>query len=254
MATTSLTNPWLPYYQPERKQSAPLRLFCFHHAGGGASVFRSWFNIAQREIEICPVQLPGRENRFREAPLTSLETLLPVLEEALLPYLDRPFAFFGHSMGVMVCFELARALRRHHGLEPEHLFLSAFAELQEPGRPPLHHLPAEEFIEQFQQRLQGLPAEVLEDQAVLAYFLTVLRADFTLVETYRYAADEPFACPITALGGLQDSTVKRGSLAAWRQHTRGLFLLRMFPGEHIYIQSAQSAVLAYVSQSLLKAR
>jgi medium-chain acyl-[acyl-carrier-protein] hydrolase len=245
-------NPWLPYYQLEQKKQARLRLFCFHHAGGSASVFRSWFNVAPRDVEICPVQLAGRESRFLEKPVESLSTLIPLLEENLLLYLNRPFAFFGHSMGAMVCFELARALRRDHGLEPGHLFLSAFAELQQPRLPSLHQLPDPQFVEQFQQRFQGLPDEVLADKELLAYYLPTLRADFTLVETYRYCADEPFACPITVMGGLQDSIVKRSSLVAWRQHTSNLFLLRMFPGGHLYIQSAQESLLAYIAQALAK--
>ncbi|HEU5378233.1 MAG TPA: thioesterase domain-containing protein [Ktedonobacteraceae bacterium] len=252
MATTSLVNPWLPYGPP--KHAARLRLFCFHHAGGSASVFHPWLAKVHSAIEICPIQLPGRERRFLEKPISSLTTLLPLLEEALLPYLDGPFAFFGHSMGVLLCFELARSLRRQHGLEPEHLFLSAFAEVQEPRLPALHTLSDEQFIEQFQQRFQGLPAVVLEDQKALEYYLAILRADFTLTETYRYSVDQPFACPITALGGLQDRGVKRGSLAAWRQHTEKRFLLRMFPGGHNYLQSEPEAVLTYITQALLKAR
>ena len=238
--------------QGREQTPARLRLFCFHHAGGSASVFRPWLNNAPRDIEICPVQLAGRENRFLEQPATSLTTLIGQIEEAIISYLDCPFAFFGHSMGAMLCFELARALRRNHGLEPRYLFLSAFAELQQPRPAPFSHLPDGQFVDQFQRRFRSLPDDVMTNQELLTYYLPILRADFTLVETYNYYADEPFICPITAMGGLQDHVVKRSSLTAWRQHTRDLFLLRMFPGGHLYIQDAQDAVLAYLFQALAK--
>lgn len=250
MTTLPTSHSWFPYSHHGQRKQAQVRLFCFHHAGGSASVFRPWQSSAFNNIEIWPVQLPGRENRFREAPLTDLAVLIPQLKEAILPSLDRPFAFFGHSMGVMLCFELARMLRKHHQLEPKHLFFSAFAEFQQPRPAPFYHLPEEQFIAVFQQRFEGFSPEVLASRELLDLCVPILRADFTLVQTYRYTPDEPFSCPITALGGSQDKVVNPDSLAAWQQHTKGRFLLRMFPGKHLFIQTAQESLLAYVSQAL----
>ena len=89
-----------------------LRLFCFPYAGGGAAVYRSWGGLLPREIQPCPVNLRGRGSRFTEAPLERLEAVTESLAEELAPHLDVPFAFFGHSMGALIAFELTRLLRR----------------------------------------------------------------------------------------------------------------------------------------------
>src|SRR5690349_236164 len=98
--------PWLACVRPRPRSS--VRLFCFAHAGGGASFFRGWAAGLPESVEVSPVQLPGRETRFREPPFTRLGQLTEALAEALRPHLDRPFAFFGHSLGALVAFELAR--------------------------------------------------------------------------------------------------------------------------------------------------
>src|SRR5688572_27601574 len=111
---------WITYYKPNPQ--ARLRLFCFPYAGGGTAVFRAWGDRMPKTVEVCPVQLPGRETRVMEAPFNRLSTLVQAAAQALLPYLEKPFAFFGHSMGALVSFELARQLRRQHNLKPVHLY------------------------------------------------------------------------------------------------------------------------------------
>src|SRR5579859_4348934 len=123
---------WFPYFYHKPAAASRIRLFCFPYAGGSASTFYSWLKLFPDTIEVCPVQLPGRENRLVETPLTSLPELLPTLGDALLPFLDRPFALFGHSMGALICFELARYLRREYCLSPHHFFASGSRGPQQP--------------------------------------------------------------------------------------------------------------------------
>src|SRR5438552_7109196 len=125
MTGLPVTDSWLACLKP--RPHAAVRLFCFPYAGGGASAFRCWPDALPASIEVCPVQLPGRETRFREPPYTRLAPLAEALGHALRPFLDRPFAFFGHSMGALVAFELTRWLRRAGGPQPAHLFVSACA-------------------------------------------------------------------------------------------------------------------------------
>jgi medium-chain acyl-[acyl-carrier-protein] hydrolase len=203
-------------------------------------------------VEVLPVQLPGREARFREPAFTRLAPLVEALAGALRPYLDRPFAFFGHSMGALVAFELARRLRRGTGLQPVCLFASGCGAPQaRDTETPIHTLPAAEFREEL-RRLDGTPREVLDNEELMDLLLPTLRADFALCETYTYTAGPPLDCPLNALGGLGDDTVSRRELAAWREQTTGPFRLRMLPGNHFFLHAAQRPLLQALTQELLE--
>src|SRR5438552_2333015 len=147
--------------RPRPDPRARLRLFCFPYAGGGASQFRTWAEGLPPEVELCPVQLPGREGRLRETPFTRIAPLVAALVTALRGYLDTPYAFFGHSLGALVGFELARALRRTGGPGPRGLLVSAYRapDLPDPD-PPLHLLSSPAFWDEL-RRLNGTPPEVL---------------------------------------------------------------------------------------------
>lgn len=197
------------------------------------------------------MQLPGREDRSREPAFTDLDALVEALEHALLPYLDVPFALFGHSMGALISFELTRRLRRRHALEPAHLFLSGRRAAQIPHRGHIvHRMPEPQLIDEL-RRLNGTPAEALENARLMRQVLPVLRADFAVCETYSYRDDAPLDCPITVLGGLRDPMTSRDDLAAWRRQTRGAFTQRMFPGDHFFIHGAQPMVLYTMTPTLL---
>src|SRR5829696_5178398 len=154
-SSVTMPTPWLAYHKPNAR--AAVRLFCFPYAGSGALVYRSWLNELPKIVEVCPVQPPGRGGRIMEPCYTRLSQLVEDVMQDLLPYLDMPFAFFGHSMGALVSFELARRLRARHGLEPIHLFASGRGAPQLPPRePPSHNLPEPEFIEKL-RTLNGTP-------------------------------------------------------------------------------------------------
>ena len=239
--TTSVASPWIFAARPS--QQARVRLFCFSHAGGGASAFRTWSSLLPPEIEVCPVQLPGRENRIRETAFTRFSPLVESTVQALQPYLSLPFAFFGHSMGALVSFGLARELRRQHMVEPFHIFASAYRAPQIPMKEtPIYMLPEHALIEKLVQ-LNGTKKEVLENLELRALLLPLLRADFSVCETFEYKVEEQLACPITAFGGLQDKRVHPHDLVAWREQTSRAFSLRMLPGGHFYWQDTPQPLL-----------
>jgi medium-chain acyl-[acyl-carrier-protein] hydrolase len=185
-----------------------------------------------------------------EPPVTRLSPLIEALAEALFPLLDIPFAFFGHSMGALVSFELARRLRRESAVQPIRLFISADRAPQIPNRdPPIHSLPEGEFLVEL-CRLNGTPREVLEDDELRAIMLPLLRADFAVYETYEYSTEPPLDCPISAFGGLQDQRVSRDDLEAWRDQTSVAFSLRMFPGDHFFLNTTRPSLLEALSQEL----
>ncbi|WRH68385.1 MAG: thioesterase domain-containing protein [Planktothrix sp. GU0601_MAG3] len=133
-------NSWVTY--PKPNPQAKLRLFCFHYAGGGAVIFRSWADSLPSTVEVCPIELPGRSSRLRETPFTQMEPLIQTLAPAIFPHLNKPFAFFGHSMGGLVSFELAQLLRKEYNQSPLHLFVSGCRAPQIPDRASqIHALP-----------------------------------------------------------------------------------------------------------------
>ncbi len=213
------------------------RLFCFPYAGGGTS----WLPGQPAGVCVCPVRLPGRESRLAEAPFEKMRALIDALATAIDPYLDRPFAFFGHSMGAAVAFELARELRRRGRPLPRILIASAarapqFRRDYVPPPPPSD----QEFLAEL-GRLEGMP---VDDPAFIRAVLPALRADATLYRNYIYPEGEPLACPIRAYGGMDDPRITRAHLEAWAEQTPAGFAVRQFPGSHFYFRQSDAFLRA----------
>jgi medium-chain acyl-[acyl-carrier-protein] hydrolase len=247
---TSSLNSWV--VSPRPKPQARLRLFCFPYAGGGASVFYAWINSLPHDIEVCPIQLPGRQGRSEVPPHTEMGPLVEALAQGIESYLDKPFAFFGHSLGAKISFELARHLRTQGAAMPVYQFFSGSnaPQITSPD-PPIHELPDTELVEKL-RRFNGTPEELLQNEDLFRVFLPILRADIALHESYQYVPGEPFDCPISVFGGLQDSEVSRDKLAAWHIHTHGTFTLRMFPGDHFFLRSTRGMLLQAISHDLMQ--
>lgn len=245
---TSVRSPWIAL--PRLDHTARLRLFCLPYAGGGAGIFQGWSTGLPADIEVCPVQLPGREIRMMEPAFRHIDPLVDTLVPALLPYLDRPYAMFGHSMGALIAFEVARRLTGRHGLPPRWLFVSGHRAPQLPDPdPPIHHLPDEQFIAEL-RRLKGTPEEILQHAELMQLLLPRLRADLALAETYTYRADAPLACPISAFGGSRDSEVSLAELEAWHEQTTDRFRSRLIPGDHFFLQSGRATLWADIGEQL----
>ena len=239
--TAPPVNRWLCYFK--RNPKASLRLFCFPYAGANATVYRSWPQKLPADIEVVAIQLPGRGSRTHEQPLSKLSELVELLGSALAGSLNEPFAFFGHSMGALVAFELARLLRREGRALPRHMFISGRSAPQLQGcHAPLYNLPTSELLQELHQ-LDGTPREVLEHPELMEMMLPILRADFSICDTYEYTEEAPLECPISAFGGFQDVDVPRENLEAWRKQTSSSFTLRMLPGNHFFLHSNETLLL-----------
>jgi medium-chain acyl-[acyl-carrier-protein] hydrolase len=214
-------------------------------------VFRTWADELPRDIEVCAVQLPGRETRLREPPFARLEPMVQQLADVLAPHLTRPFAFFGYSMGALVSFELTRQLRRRRATGPVHLFVAARAAPQLPWEESaLHQLSDADLVTRICDRYDGIPQAVRQEAELMKLLLPLLRADLAVLETYAYTPDEPLDCPVSAYGGLADRVVTRDRLEAWRAQTSAMFSLRILPGSHFFLNTARAQLLQAVSQSL----
>jgi medium-chain acyl-[acyl-carrier-protein] hydrolase len=239
---------WLA--RPKPNGSARLRLFCFPYAGGGPSIFNSWVEHLPMEVELCAIQLPGREGRYREPSVVNLSCLMQCLAHVVQPFTDIPFVFFGHSMGGLISFELARQCRRKRQQGPVHLMISACRAPQLPDpHPRISQEPNSAFIDQL-RRFGGTTEAVLEDSELMDLLLPVIRADFEMCEGYSYLFEAPLDCPISVFGGAEDPRASWEELSAWQFQTSRSFKLHIFPGQHFYINSSQLSFLDSLSQEL----
>ncbi len=207
-----------------------LRLLCFPYAGGGASIYRPWREHLPPDVELCGVQLPGRESRLSEPPWYQLSTLIPQLHRGLA--------------------EFVRRLRKHGDPLPRHVFVSGRAAPQVPPRDdPVHQLPDDEFIKAV-ARFQATRPEVLANPELLELVLPALRADFALSEQYRYAPEPPLPCPITAFYGIGDPSVRKEDVAAWETQAGTGWTVRAMPGDHFFLRPSQPRLLAEIGSSL----
>lgn len=232
---------WL--IRPRPNPAAALRLFCLAHAGGGANVFRHWPNGLPAAIEVCAVQLPGRETRFNETAFTHFQPLIEAMANAVAVAIDRPYALFGHSLGSLLAFELVRQLRRMGLPEPVCLIVSGHAAPHLPRRMrAIHNLPHDEFLAELRAR-RGTPAIILDHAELMKLIAPMLRADFAVYESYRFQQEPVLHCDLTALGGEQDDTVTPEGLAAWQAFTSGRFQSFMLPGDHFFPVNQQPLLL-----------
>jgi medium-chain acyl-[acyl-carrier-protein] hydrolase len=247
-----MPNEWIIFPRPN--PAAALRLFCFHYAGGNAQVFHDWPRHLPPGMEIGTIQLPGRGHRLGEPHIKRMAPLSCIVAQHLSPYLDKPFVYFGHSMGALLCFEVARILRRERRRQPAHLFLSATAAPHLRNREkPLSNLPKSALVEKLRE-FDCAPEEALQNDELLDLMLPTVRADFELCETYEYHPESPLECPVTIYGGLEDREVEAERLAAWSEMTMGACKIRMFPGGHFYFNGSRSTFLQTFAEDLLQLR
>lgn len=230
------------------------RLFCLPFGGGSAAIYQHWGPALRREVDVVPIELPGRGTRFREPAFDRVSDCIDALVPAIAPLLDRPYVVFGHSMGALLTFELAQALRTR-GLRPAHtLIVSGRHAPHLPARTrDIHRLPDEELVTEL-RRLNGTPEEVLADRGLLSLVLPTLRSDCALCETYQYRRSPPLEVPIVAVGGDADPDVPREDLAAWAEHSIAGAEAITLPGDHFYLHTSESALLTLVAQVCRSAR
>ncbi|HEY0806626.1 MAG TPA: alpha/beta fold hydrolase, partial [Pseudonocardiaceae bacterium] len=247
--TTPTHDSW--FARPRPVTNPRLRLFCFPHAGAGASVFNPWVNDAfPAEVELVAIRLPGRESRFTEEPFDDLSALLAALEPAIIPMLDVPFALFGHCSGSILAFELVRQLRAADHPLPVALFVSSCEAPQvRQASTNIHQLPPDELIREV-AGFGGVAPDVLTDSELMALLEPPLRADFRLVERAGYDELAPLDVPISVVGGLDDEFIGFGALAAWRAQTTSRFGVHMLDSGHFVLAPSARLLVALVNTLL----
>ena len=240
---------WVPF----RNHGAVVRcrLFCFPHAAGNAAFYRPLRQLMPPQIDLCPVELPGRAARLDEPPLTSMSALMEELSQVLRPLMDVPFGFFGHSVGAWTAYEAARQLRSPDGRTAAHLFVSGRGCPHRARIGPLRpaRLRSERELLAILGGFGGTPTPVMQRPELVAALLPALRADLALAEGYTAEPGGHLACPITAFGGA-DEFPDSGLLETWRDFSGGKFRTRIFPGGHFYFSPAPHALAEEIIQDL----
>jgi medium-chain acyl-[acyl-carrier-protein] hydrolase len=238
-------SPW--FVTPRVDPNAEFRLFIFPYAGGSPAAFNKW---TIENIGCWTAHYPGRGSRHSEALIKNIPSLVEPLSQAIHPLLDKPFAFFGHSMGAVIAFELARSLRRNNLPQPKFLFVSACGAPHIPDpHPPIYALPDDEFLAAL-QKLNGVPSELLHQPEVMQLLLPIVRADFEAIETYQYISEHPLEIPIIAIGGSHDPRVSRERLEGWSTQTSAVFKSRTFDGDHFFIHTEKETILDLIREKL----
>lgn len=238
-----MTNPWILRVP----QAAPkLRLICFAYAGGNARMYAPWQQELGPDIEVCAVQLPGRGTRRDEVPFTSLAELVDTLAHILHPKDDIPFVFFGHSLGALISFELARHFARHELRMPARLIVSAANAPGKRNAPRgLHTMDDDGLIAEL-KAFNGTPPAVMKYRELLLMALPMIRADFAVSETYRYQAGPALEIPITVLAGRLDPLTSPAQINAWADETSAACDVHWFDGDHFFINDEEAAVLSLI--------
>lgn len=239
---------WLKRFGP-RRLSARTRLLCFHYAGGNAGSFRHWTAWLPCDVEPIAVQLPGRADRFSEAPFDRMAPLIDELIEVAMPLLSRPFACYGVSMGARVAWAMAHELRERALPAPRALYLSASVgpslddgDWRWEGRA--------DGLEGYVREMGGTPEAVLAEPALLAALLPTLYADLTVLSTHNFHPQIPLDVPIRAFAGAEDDEASPERMKAWAAETSGEFELKVYACGHFFDADSERSMIETVSDDL----
>ncbi len=247
-------NSWFESFSPN--PTAKVRLFCFSYAGGNPTTFRDWHRFLPSYLEVLAVQLPGHGTRIQETPICELKSLVEDLKKIISDNSEKPFVFFGHSLGALLAFELARQLNCSSLRQPSLLILSAcsapewMSERSKKNKFNQSHLLSDKLLVQKLKDLGGTPKEVLENFELMRLFLPAIRSELYMSENYIYEEGVPLSCPIIVCGGDNDDEVKLASLNDWSLQTSSSFKKEIFPGNHFYLYDSKFELLKKISNEI----
>jgi medium-chain acyl-[acyl-carrier-protein] hydrolase len=241
-------SPWL--YPIIRSDESPIAMICFPYAGSGASIYRGWSKLFSTEVDLYAVQAPGRETRFTEPFVSTIQELATAAALAIQSVTDKPIVLFGHSLGSACAYETARVLEGR-GRTPELLIVSG---RQCPGTPskraPISHLSDSQFLNQV-RHYNGTPTEILENAELMEVLLPLIRSDFALAERYRPAPSPTLNCPMLALGSVDDEWLDVETLEQWATLTQGPFETHWFAGDHFYLNRHAQELVSFIKEKMV---
>jgi surfactin synthase thioesterase subunit len=238
---------WIRRYH--RASDEAIRLVCLPHAGGSASFYFPVSRALAPDVEVLCVQYPGRQDRRHEPNITSIPDLADQVYQALLPWADRPMAFFGHSMGAILGFELALRAAERGDLRLAHLFASGRRAPSRYRDEQVHRRTDQEIVARL-RGLKGTETAVLGDAETLSMILPAVRGDYQAIETYRHRPGAVLDVPVTVIVGDQDEMTTLEEAGDWAEHTTGPFDMSVFPGGHFYLTEHAAQVIELISATV----
>ncbi|EEM49205.1 MULTISPECIES: thioesterase II family protein [Bacillus] len=217
-----------------KKDDAEFTLFCFPHAGGTSELYKNWDEIINENCNVCILTLPGRGRMALEKPFQDISKVLEQLSRDIESLLEKPFIFFGHSMGALISYELAKLLQKNFKKQPDHIYVSSY---------PAPHLLNENLIKDEindaeliikLKELNGTPKEILSHKRFIKMLLPIIRADFAVLNSYNFKEGVILDCPITAIIGTNDN-LNIEQAKEWFKHTTNMFTLKIYHGDHFYL-------------------
>ncbi len=243
-----MEHPWFTVLN--QAPSPSCRLYCFPYAGAGHTVFTHWRKQLSPAVELALVKLPGRGMRYKEPQMTDLLSLAQAFAQNLPQQPAIPFAFFGHSMGALLAFEVSRWLAARQKTMPLALFVSgSTAPAERDTLPPLSTLPPDAF-KQGVLAMNGIPAEIAQHAELMDFFMPIIRTDIQLCEQYQYQPRSMLASPIIAIGSDQDPRVPLSTLSGWQQETSSAFEQWHYPGDHFFVFKHETELLKRIQQQI----
>lgn len=232
--------------------SAKIKLFCFPHAGGLSSVYKSWERYISNDIEIIPIELAGRGKRIDVPTYQSIDEAVDDLYKNIESHLDMTeFALFGHSLGAIIVYEMIYKLKKELGREPIHTFFSGRMPIQIVSSRDRHKL-SDKALRDYIIKLGGTPVEIQQYDELLNMFLPIIRSDFKMVETYNYKPKyELMKSDISIFNGKNDELIDKDRLEGWKDYTTGACEFYKFEGGHFYINDSQREVVNEINNILL---
>ena len=220
-------------------------MFCFPYAGGGAAFYAKWIQYFDKKLSVCPIQLPGREERIGEKPYLNMQSLVKDVVDAIMRF-DNDFILFGHSMGGKIAFEVEKMLENNKRVAKLAIFSgSRVPHIPEPQ--PISHLTEQEFLIGL-ERYDGIPEEIKMDKRLLNFYMPIIRSDFILDESYYPDAPSKLICPVLAIGGNEDRDATLADIKRWSEYTQSKFQYYLFRGGHFFIKEDEENVLKLIHQ------
>ncbi|MZD56769.1 thioesterase domain-containing protein [Streptomyces sp. SID5606] len=244
-----------PVIRPRPLSDPAARLFMFHHAGGSHLLYRGWAELFPEDWELCLLEAPGRGQLQPLPPVEDCDRLVDYFHAAIAPLLDRPFGFFGHSMGSLIAYQLTRRLLREAGPLPSWLGVSAYgAPSGEAGADGRSHLMSDDELRGWLRNVGGSPPQLLNNDAVWRKFGPLFRSDFKLLDTWAPPSNpEPLPVPLSVFGGRRDKLIGEDRLLAWRAFTTHFRGLESYEGDHFYLMDHRRPLAVAITAAMRSA-
>ncbi|MDQ0175270.1 thioesterase II family protein [Bacillus chungangensis] len=226
-----------------------IKLFCIPYAGGSAVVYSKWKKLINPLIELKEIELPGRGYKMKEPLLDNMPEMVENIFKEMKNEIKPPYALFGHSMGALITYELYKKLKKAGYPAPVHMFISGKKSPQVAIKDlKLYHLPEDEFIDHI-LKYNGTNESVFKNKELASLFIPILRADFKIVETYKFDhTDDRLDCDISVFGGTEDRTVDWDDLLQWQEVAKKKCNFYSFKGGHFFINEHTEEVVNQINR------